>query len=131
MPEYEKFMISQVAIWVKDGKVLILEDASKPGKWVIPGGRIDRGEDPDIAFARELKEEIGMDVFQKGEHLMTYVWYPSGVPYCGVAYKIGADQEEIPLSFEHTQYKWVTEEEIDDYDYIWPCASEMLKKGFD
>ncbi|PJA46431.1 hypothetical protein CO174_00250 [Candidatus Uhrbacteria bacterium CG_4_9_14_3_um_filter_50_9] len=133
MPNYEKFMISQVGVWVKDGKVLILEDASKPGLYVIPGGRIDEQEEAEVAFARELKEEIGMDVFEKGEHLMTYPWYAGErkVPYCAVAYRITSDHADIQLSFEHLQYKWITQEEINDYNYIWPCTAEMLRKGFE
>ena len=56
---YEKFMISQVAVWIKDGKVLVLESGKRDGRWEIAGGRIDEQEDSKVAFARELKEEIG------------------------------------------------------------------------
>ena len=32
-----------------------------PGSWVLPGGFVDRDEDPEIAVIRELKEEAGLD----------------------------------------------------------------------
>lgn len=33
-----------------------------PGKYEIPGGRIDYGEDIEIGLIREIKEELGVDV---------------------------------------------------------------------
>ena len=32
-----------------------------PGSWVLPGGFVDRDEDPEHAVVRELKEEAGLD----------------------------------------------------------------------
>ena len=32
-----------------------------PGSWVLPGGFVDRDEDPEHAVIRELKEEAGLD----------------------------------------------------------------------
>ena len=32
-----------------------------PGSWVLPGGFVDRDEDPEHAVVRELKEEAGID----------------------------------------------------------------------
>jgi 8-oxo-dGTP diphosphatase len=133
MPNFEKFMISQVAVWVKDSKVLILEDSGNPGLWVLPGGRIDEQEDKEVAFKRELKEELGMDAFKKGRLIDAYSWYAGDrkVPYCGIAFVIESEFDKIQLSSEHLQYKWVSKDEIDDYTYIWPCAANMLKEGFD
>lgn len=135
MPEknYERFMISQVAVWIRHGKVLILEDARHPGEWALPGGRIDEQEDAKIAFARELKEEINMDSFVVIKRIDMEVWYTKNknVPYCAVAYLIKSDQEEVQLSFEHVSYKWISEEEISDYTYLWECAGRMLQTGFD
>lgn len=130
---YERFMISQVAVWIRDGKVLILEDAGHPGEWVLPGGRIDVQEDPQKAFARELKEEINMDAFRVIKRIDMEVWYTKNKrrPYCAVAYLVESDHQDIQLSFEHTSFKWISEEEISEYPYLWECAGRMLQTGFD
>lgn len=51
-------------IWL-DGKVFIAR--RKPGKslqgfWEFPGGKLEDGEEPESALARELEEELGMKV---------------------------------------------------------------------
>ncbi len=49
---------------VEEQKVLLVRRAVDPerGKWSIPAGYLDRGEDPKETAAREAKEETGLDV---------------------------------------------------------------------
>jgi 8-oxo-dGTP pyrophosphatase MutT (NUDIX family) len=42
-----------------EGKVLLVRQSYSSG-WVLPGGGMDRGEPPDMAILRELREEIGL-----------------------------------------------------------------------
>jgi len=46
------------------GKVLLVKQALGPntGKWSLPGGGLDFGEDARTALVRELKEECGLVV---------------------------------------------------------------------
>ena len=39
-------------------------------------------------------------------------------------------EDEITLSYEHCALKWISEDEIDDYEYCWPHMPEMMKRGF-
>jgi 8-oxo-dGTP pyrophosphatase MutT (NUDIX family) len=45
-------------------RVLMLQrsdECSEPGRWALPGGKIEEGESPRVAAVRELEEETGYD----------------------------------------------------------------------
>ena len=47
-----------------DNRVALVKRAIEPGygKWVFPGGYVDRGEQVEVAAIREAREEVGLDV---------------------------------------------------------------------
>lgn len=60
-------MIDVVCGVIEDGEGRFLACLRPPGKhlgglWEFPGGKVDRGETPAAALARELFEELGIDV---------------------------------------------------------------------
>jgi 8-oxo-dGTP diphosphatase len=57
----------------RDGRVLLAErlhDREFAGFWEFPGGKIDPGESREVALARELAEELGIEV-GRSEWLMS------------------------------------------------------------
>jgi ADP-ribose pyrophosphatase YjhB (NUDIX family) len=48
------------------------------GKWVFPGGYVDRGEEITLAAVREAREESGLDV--KLDHLINIYSYAGRTP---------------------------------------------------
>jgi ADP-ribose pyrophosphatase YjhB (NUDIX family) len=73
------------AIVAVDGRVVLVKRGIPPsiGKWVFPGGYVDRGEPTDVAAVREVSEECGLDVEIQG--LVGVFSYP-GVPVVLVVY---------------------------------------------
>ena len=60
--------------------IVLVKRAIQPGygKWVFPGGYVDRGEEVKAAAVREAREEVGLDV-QLG-HLINVYSYPGPAP---------------------------------------------------
>ncbi len=56
---------SAYALVVNEGKVLLLKH-KKTGKFWLPGGGLEAGEDASTAAVRETKEETGLTVRAKG-----------------------------------------------------------------
>jgi 8-oxo-dGTP diphosphatase len=54
-----------VAVFIeRDGQVLLVRRAMNPerGKWALPAGYVDYGEDPREAAMREVREETGLEI---------------------------------------------------------------------
>ena len=102
------------AFVMKGKKFLILQrstkETSKHGLWELPGGKVEEGETPRETAVVEVKEEAGLDIKLKanlGPHhddkmKKTYHAYVA-VPKKG---------QRVKLSEEHSDYKWVTPEEV-------------------
>tara|TARA_B000000565_G_scaffold39076_1_gene26009 strand:- start:1759 stop:2172 length:414 start_codon:yes stop_codon:yes gene_type:complete len=84
------------AVVVREGKVLLIRRGKQPWKGMLafPGGFVDKGEDPEVAAVRELKEECGLD----GEvvRLLCVKGDPNRDPrghVISIAYVVSADGE--------------------------------------
>jgi 8-oxo-dGTP diphosphatase len=57
--------IPVVAGFLKKGDLILVgqrpDNHSLAGQWEFPGGKIESGESPEKALARELNEELGID----------------------------------------------------------------------
>jgi len=63
-----------------NGGIVLVRRAIEPGygKWVFPGGFVDRGEEVMVAAVREAREETGLDV--QLERLLNVYSYKGSVP---------------------------------------------------
>lgn len=61
---FEDPKVAAVVFIEKDNRVLLVRRAVNPerGKWALPAGYIDYGEDPQDAAIREAREETGLDI---------------------------------------------------------------------
>ena len=70
--------IDVVAVALIDGDNRVLVAQRPPGKplaglWEFPAGKIETGETPATALARELAEELGISVAETDLHPLTFV----------------------------------------------------------
>jgi len=69
-----------VAALMRDGTRILMSrrraDQPMPGLWEFPGGKVEPGESPTVALAREVREELGCDVEVGGIHEVVFHAYP-------------------------------------------------------
>jgi len=111
--------VSIKGILCRDNKILFLKTATK-GIYELPGGRIDFGESVEQAFKREIKEELGFEKVEMGDLINTWSFTSirENINYHFIIFdfEIFTDEDEIKLSDEHTEYKWVGVDEFESMD---------------
>ncbi len=63
-PPRQLLVVAAVVLY-EDEKILLAQrPAHKPyaGEWEFPGGKLEKGENPEQALVRELHEELGIEV---------------------------------------------------------------------
>lgn len=103
----------------KDGKVLILkrstDSKTNPGKWELPGGKVDQGESFDHALMREVYEETKLKISL--EHVIGVSEQNLLVIRAVHILMSGKIIEgNLTLSEEHEGYAWVFFENLDEYE---------------
>lgn len=112
------------AIIVKDNKILATQRGygNYTGTWEFPGGKIEPGESPKIALAREIHEELDATV-EVGPLLITVDYeYPEFfmTMHCYVC-KLASDMKLL----EHSDARWLTHETLDSVDWL-PSDIEVV-----
>lgn len=92
-------------------RILLVENARRPGYYTLVAGYVDVGETLEAAFAREVREETGRRATD-----VTYVrsqpWPESGALMLGM---FARTQDECPVGAtdgELTRTRWATREEL-------------------
>jgi 8-oxo-dGTP diphosphatase len=111
------------------GRVLILceaktyKDDTNVGRWHIPGGRVEPGEHFTDALRREVQEETGLTI-EIAYPVYVGEWRPviRGVPHQIIATYIvcSTQQEDMVLSDEHQDYKWILPTQHAEYNLLTP-----------
>jgi 8-oxo-dGTP diphosphatase len=119
---------------VRDGERLLLtrrpSGAHLEGLWEFPGGKLEEGESPEVALARECLEECGIDVVVEDVLDVAYHRYPKkDVLLLFYACRLGARREIRHL--EVVDHAWVLPSELDRYELPPPDARlvDKLRRG--
>ncbi|WP_246010329.1 NUDIX hydrolase [Bacillus yapensis] len=97
------------------GKVLIVKralDDYRGGTWECPGGKIDFGEDLEVALIREIEEEVGLAVtVDKILFATTFNTEPTRQVVI-LTYLCRSESQTVVLSEEHSEYLWAMKEQL-------------------
>ena len=109
----------RVLLTDQDGKILILkrstDSKTNPGKWELPGGKVDQGESFDHALVREVYEETNLKISL--EHVVGASEQNLHIIRAVHIIMSGRIVEgELSLSSEHEGYAWVKIETLPDYE---------------
>lgn len=116
MTNSHKIVVALKGVIVNEGKVLIVQRAKGDeiggGTWECVGGKIEFGEDLETALLREIKEEVGMAVtIEKILYATTFKTDPTRQVVI-LTYLCSSNSKEVTLSKEHSNYKWVTKDQL-------------------
>jgi 8-oxo-dGTP diphosphatase len=93
------------------GRVVLVKRAIEPGygKWVFPGGYVDRGEHVLAAALREAREEVGLVVEIAG--LVDIYSYPGRTPVI-LVYAATLLEGDLQVDDEGLEARWFARDEI-------------------
>jgi 8-oxo-dGTP diphosphatase len=109
----------RVLLTDQDGKILILkrstDSKTNPGRWELPGGKVNQDESFDHALIREVYEETNLKIAlehvvgasEQNLHIIRAV-------HIIMSGKI--IEGELNLSSEHEGYAWVLMETLSNYE---------------
>jgi len=93
--------------------------------WEFVGGKVDPGETKQEALIRECREELDVTV-RVGDIFMEVVHeYPDLTVELTLFHATIA--RGVPKMLEHNDIRWITVEEIDQYDFC-PADTEILER---
>ena len=115
------------AIIKRDGKIFATQRGYGDFKdgWEFPGGKVEPGETPEEALAREIKEELSADI-TVGDHLITVETdYPDFHLSMACYWAELREGSEMTL-LEHEAAKWLSLDELDTVDWL-PADRDVVR----
>ncbi len=106
------------AVVFREGLIMVTRrgpNVRMAGLWEFPGGKVEEGEDDRTALARELMEELSIEV-EVGECLGENIHTEERGPFCLVAYRCQIKEGEPKLS-EHDAIAWCAPPELRQRDW--------------
>ena len=108
------------AIIEREGRILICRRTGKQlhaMKWEFPGGKIEPGENPEQALARELEEELGIRR-ASGKEITRYEFcYPAKPPIRLIFFRVTAYEGE-PVNRIFHEMLWESPERLREFDFV-------------
>jgi 8-oxo-dGTP diphosphatase len=108
------------ALILREGRILVgqrKKGDSHALKWEFPGGKVERGETPRDALARELEEELGIQA-HIGPEVIRYTWsYPKRATILLMFYRVTQFYGD-PQCLAFERIAWETPAHLPEYDFL-------------
>jgi len=108
------------AILEREGRILICQRTARQShalKWEFPGGKVEPGETPAQALARELEEELGIRG-ARGEEVARYPYeYPGKRPVLLIFLRV-THYEGEPQNLIFADIRWEPPQRLPDFDFL-------------
>jgi 8-oxo-dGTP diphosphatase len=120
-------LVAAAALVDVDGRVLIAQrppGKSMAGLWEFPGGKIAPDEVPEAALARELKEELGVEVSPACFAPLTFASHRYEDFHLLMLLYVTRTWSGIARPLEGQALKWVKPRDL--FDYPMPAADRPL-----
>lgn len=112
-------LLVTAAVVVENGRVLITkrpENKRHPGYWEFPGGKVNPGEAPEEALAREMLEELGVRVVVDRIFDVVYYRYEWGAVLI-LAYLCTLVDQKLQ-NIDVDEHKWISHTDFADYKML-------------
>jgi 8-oxo-dGTP diphosphatase len=113
-------MIVVAAVIETEGRILVCQ--RKRGsrhelKWEFPGGKVESGEEPRAALARELREELAIEA-RIGPEIVRYEHsYPGRDPILLIFYHV-MEFTGTPVNVVFESIEWSALSKLPSYDFL-------------
>jgi|TARA_Y100000310_G_scaffold82857_1_gene79466 8-oxo-dGTP diphosphatase len=130
----KKFVVIITAIVLnEDNKFLLVKRKENqeihPGKWLLPGGKLEEDESLFQALKREIKEETNLEIEDYNKYINDYIFErPNKDLTLGMTFLVKATNDNVSLNKrEYDDFIWITKEELQNYDYLKFIKKEVEK----
>ena len=120
-------IVASIAIIDANDQILIAKRPNKKhlsGFWEFPGGKVEKGESPENALVREVKEELNIDINNKCIAPLTFSEFNYENFHLLLLLYVCRRWEGEPMSMEKNQIKWVRASTLRQYKM--PPADDSL-----